>query len=152
MNDLIEDEQTPFDGGGYPIPDVSSREDGEISESEDELEADTIRNARTVITTNLDDRDPPRAAPARLTSSLPETRGNLNPEEDPKPLATRPLDRYEQFLGSADPPATSDMGNEAGQASTYLLRNFLGLTKEDRALHATIKSALGFRDAWLKQN
>ncbi len=46
MNDLIEDEQTPFDGGGVPIPYVSSREDGEISESEDEPDADTIRKSR----------------------------------------------------------------------------------------------------------
>ena len=93
MNDLIEDDQTLFDGGGVPILDVSSREDGEISESEYELDVDAIRNARTVITTDLNNRDPPHAAPARLTFSLPEARSNLNPEEEPKPRSARPLDR-----------------------------------------------------------
>ncbi len=65
----------------------------------------------------------------------------LNPEEDPKPRATRPLDRYEQFLGTADPPATSDLGNETGQAAADLLRNSQGLTEEGSALHGTIKLA-----------
>ena len=73
---------------------ASSREEGEIFESEDEIDADANRNARTVITTELDNRDPPRVVPARLTFSLPVARGNLDPEEDPKPRATRPLDRY----------------------------------------------------------
>ena len=138
MNDLIEDEQTPLDGGGVPLPDASTREEGEISESEDELDANDIRNARTMITTDLDNREPPRVAPARLTFSLPEPLGN---EEDPNPRATRPLDRYEQFLGTADPPATADLGNETGQAAADLLRNSLGLTEEGSALHGTIKSA-----------
>jgi hypothetical protein len=151
MNDMIDDEHTPFDGE-VPTLGVPSREDGEISESEDEVDADDIRNARTVITTDLDNREPPRAAPARLTFSLPDARGNLDPEEDPKPRATRPLDIYEQFLGTADPPATSDMGNEAGQAAADLLRISLGLTEEGSALHGPIKLALGFHDVWLKQN
>ncbi len=64
VNDLIEDEQNSFDGR-VPTLDVSNRDDGEISESEDELDADAIRNASTAIATDLDNRDPPRAAPAR---------------------------------------------------------------------------------------
>ena len=130
----------------------SSREDGEISENDDELDANGIRNARIVITTDLDNREPPRAAPASLIFSLPEPLGSLSPEEYPKPCATRPLDRYEQFLGTAELPATADLGNETGQAAADLLRNSLGLTKEGSALHGTIKSALGFHEAWLKQN
>ena len=113
MNDFIEHEQTPLDNGGVPLPDAPTREEGEILESEDELDANDIRNARTVITSHLDSRKPPRAAPARLTFSLPEPLGNLSHEEDPEPRATRSLDRYEQFLGTADPPATADLGNEA---------------------------------------
>jgi len=76
MNDLIDDEQTLFDGEVTTLG-VSSSEDGEISESEDEIDADAIRNARTVITTSLHNRDPPRAAPDRLTFSLSDVRGNL---------------------------------------------------------------------------
>ncbi len=57
---------------------------------------------------------------ARLTFSLPEARDNLNPEEDPKPRAIWPLDRYEHFLGTADPPATSNMGNESGQVAAEM--------------------------------
>ena len=66
MNDLIDDEQTPLDGGGVPLPNSSTREEGKISESDEELDADFIRNAHAVITTDLD-KEPPRAAPARLT-------------------------------------------------------------------------------------
>ena len=44
------------------------------------------------------------------------------------------------------------MGNEAGQAAADLLRNSLGMTEEGSVLHGTIKSALRFHDAWLKQN
>jgi hypothetical protein len=145
MNDMIDDEQILFDGE-VPTLGVPSRENGEISESEDEVGADDIRNARTVITTSFDNRDPPRAAPARLTFSLPDVRDKLDLEEVPKPRATRPLDIYEHFLGTADPPVTSDMGNEAGQAAADLLRNSLGLTEEGSALHGTIKSALAFHD------
>jgi len=151
MNDLIESDQTPLDGGGSPLPDASTREEGEISESDEELDADFIRNAHTMITTELD-REPPRVAPARLTFILPEARVSIEPEEDPRPRATRPLDKYEQFLGTADPPAIFDLGNEARQAAADLLRNSLGLTEEGSALHGTIKLALGFHEAWLKQN
>ena len=153
MNDSIEDEQTPLDGGDVPLPDASSREDGdEISENDDELYANDIRNARTVITTDLDNREHPRAAPARLTFSFPKSLGNLSPEEYPKPRATRPFDRDEQFLGTDEPPATADLGNETGLAVADLLRNSLGLTEEGSAFHDTIKSTLGFHEAWLKHN
>ena len=148
MKDVIESEQTPLDGGGVPLPDASSREEGEISESEEELDADFIRNASAVITTDLGACELPCAAPARLTFNLPEARGNPNPEEDPIPRATRQLDRYEQLLGTADLPATTDLGNEAGEVAAYLLSNSLGLTEEVCVLHGTIKSALGLRDAY----
>jgi hypothetical protein len=151
MNDVIDDDQTPYDGE-FPTLGVPSREDGDVSKSEDEVDADAISTLRIVITTSFDNLEPPRAAPARLNFSLPDARDNLDPEEEPKPRATGPLGRYEQFLGTSDPPATTDMGNEAGQAAADLLRNSLGLTEEDSALHGTIKSALGFPDAWLKQN
>ncbi len=82
MNDLIDDEQTPFDGEVRTLG-VSSREHGEISESEDEIDADAICNARTVRTTSLYNRDPPRDAPDRLTFSLPDARGNLEPAGRP---------------------------------------------------------------------
>ncbi len=134
MSDVIDDEQTPFDGG-VPTLRVPSREDGEISESEDEVDADTIRNARTIIPTSCENRAPTRGAPARLTFSLPDVRDNMDPEEDSKPRATRPLDRYEQFIGTAEPPATSDLGNEARQVAADLLRNSLVLTEEGSALH-----------------
>ena len=52
MNDVIESEQTPLDGGGIPLLYASSREEGEISEDEEELDADFLRSARAVITTN----------------------------------------------------------------------------------------------------
>ena len=140
MNDLTESEQTPFDDGGIPLPDASSQEDGEISENEDELDADFIRNAGAMITIDLD-RDPPRTAPNNLTFSLPEARDNLNPAEDPRPRAIRwPLYRYEQFLGTADPPATSDMGNEAGQAAADSLRNSMGLTEEGRISRCMVET------------
>ena len=58
MNDVIVDEQTPFDGE-VPTLDVPSREDGEISESEDEVDAD---------------------------ASLPDARDNLGPEETLSPV------------------------------------------------------------------
>jgi hypothetical protein len=90
MNDMIDDEQTPIDGE-VPTSGVPSREDGEILESEDEVDADAIRNARTIITISFDNRDPPRVAPARLAFSFPDARDNLDPEEDPKPRAIRPL-------------------------------------------------------------
>ena len=96
MNDLIDDEQTPLDGGGVPLPNSSTREEGEISESDEELDADFIRNAHTLITADLD-REPPCATPARLTFSLPEARVSVEPEEGPRPRVTRPLDIYEQF-------------------------------------------------------
>ena len=152
MNDLIRDEQTPLDGGDVSLPNALTREEGEISESEDELDANDIRNARTMITTDLDIREPLRVVPARLTFILPEPLGNLSPEEDPKPRATRSLDRYEHFLGTADTPATADLGNEAGQTAADLLRNSLGPPEEGSALHGTIKSALWFHEAWLKHN
>ena len=114
MNDLIDGEQTPLDGGGVPLPYSSTREEGEISESDEELDADFIRNGTTVITTDLGARELPRAAPTRLTFSLPEARGNPNPEEDPMPRATRQLDRDEQFLGTVNPPATSDLEDDTG--------------------------------------
>ena len=115
MNDSIEDEQTPLDGGGVPLPDASSWEDGDISENDDELDANVIRNARTVITTDLDNRESPRAAPARLTFGLPEPLGNLSPEKYPKPRANRPLDRYEQFLGTAKPTLPPIRGTRPGR-------------------------------------
>ena len=74
MNDFIEDEQTPFEGGGVPIPGVTSREEGEISEEEDDINSDFIRNGTAVVTA-LDDRNPPGVAPNSLTFSLPEARG-----------------------------------------------------------------------------
>jgi hypothetical protein len=83
MNDVIDSEQTPLDGGGFPLPDASSREESEISEDEEELDADFIRNASAVINTDLGACELPRAAPTRLTFSLPEARGNPNPEENP---------------------------------------------------------------------
>jgi hypothetical protein len=95
MNDVIESEQTPLDGGGVPLPDASSREEGEISESEEELDADFIRTASTFITTDLGACELPRAAPARLILSVPEARGNPNPDVGPIPRATRQLDRYD---------------------------------------------------------
>jgi hypothetical protein len=152
MNDLIDDEQTPLDGGGVPLPNSSTREKGEISESDEELDADFIRNGTTVITTDLGARELPRAAPTRLTFSLPEARGKPNPEEDPMPRATRQLDKDEQLLGTMNPPATSNIENDAGQAAADLLRNSLGLTEEGSTLHGAIKSALGFHEARLKHN
>ena len=53
MNDVSESEQTPLDGGGILLPDASSREEGEVSEDEEELDADFLRSARAVITTDL---------------------------------------------------------------------------------------------------
>ena len=89
MNDLIDDELTPLDGGGVPFPHSSTREKGEISESDEELDADVIRNGTTVITTELGVRELPRAVPTRLTFNGPEARGYPNPEQDPMPRATR---------------------------------------------------------------
>ena len=151
MNDLIDDEETPLDGEGVPLQDSSTREEGEISESDEELDADFIRNGTEVITTDLGARELPRAAPTRLTFSLPEARSNPNPEEDPMPRANRQLDRDEQLLGIANPPAPSNLESDGVQAAADLLRNSLGLTEEGSALHGTIKSALGFHEAWLKQ-
>ncbi len=125
MNDLIEDEQTPFEGGGVPFPSDASREEGEISEEEDDINSDFIRTTTTVVTA-LDDCNPPRAAPTRLTFGLPEARG------------------------TAVKPANSELENEVGLVAADLLRNSLGLTEEDIALHSSIKSALGLHDAWLK--
>ena len=89
MSDVIEDEQTPFEGGGVPIPDgATSREEGEISEEEDDIDADFIHNAACVITIAA---DPPRAAPTRLTFSLPEARD------------------------TEAPPANSNLGSEVGR-------------------------------------
>ena len=127
MNDLMESEQTPLDGGGIRLPDASTREEGEISEDEDDIDADFIRNATTVITTDLD-RLPPHDTPNRLTFNLPEARIGIEPEEHARPRATRPLDGYEQFSNAEEPPATSNLGNEVGQAAANLLRNSLGLT------------------------
>ena len=79
MNDLIDDEHTPLDGGGVPLPDSSIREEVEISESDEELDADFIRNGTTVITTDLGALELPRAAPTCLTFGLPEARGKPNP-------------------------------------------------------------------------
>ena len=50
MNDFIEDEHTPFEGGRVPIPGVASREEGEISEKEDDINSGFIRTATTVVT------------------------------------------------------------------------------------------------------
>ena len=69
MNDFIEDEKTPFEGGGVPIPGAASREEGEASENKDEINSDFIRTA-TTVNTALDDRNTPRAAPNRLTFNL----------------------------------------------------------------------------------
>ncbi len=76
----------------------------------------------------MSDRNSPRAAPTRLTFSLPEARGTVAS------------------------PANSQVENEAGIVAADLLRNSLGLTEEGSALHSFIKSALGLHDAWLKQN
>jgi hypothetical protein len=120
MSSVIEDENTPFEGGGVPIPVVAtSREEGEISEEEDDINADFIRNATTVITTAS---DPPRAALTRLTFGLPEH--NFRGTEAP-----------------VSPPATSILGNNTWQAAAYSLRISLGLAEESIELHASIKSA-----------
>ena len=93
MNDAIEDENTPYEGGGVPIPAAAtSREEGEISEDEDDIDNDFIRNATAVITTSM---DPPRAPPTRLTFSLPEH--NFRGTEAPVPL-----------------PSDSNLGNDVG--------------------------------------
>ena len=114
---MIDDELTPLDGGGVPLPDSSTPFEGEILESDEELDADFIRNGTTSITTDLGARELPRAALTRLiTFSLPETRGNPYPEQDPMPRATRQLDRDEQLLGTVNPPATFDLENDARQA------------------------------------
>ena len=118
MNDFIEDEQTPFEGGGVPIPGAANREDGEISVEEDDMDADFMRNATSVVR-GLGDRNPSRVAPTRLTFSLPEAGG------------------------TAVPPANSQVENETGIAAANLLRNSLGLTEEGSALHSSIKSVWG---------
>ena len=101
MSSVIEDENTPFEGGGVPIPVLAtSREDGEISEEEDDINADFIRNATTVITTAA---DPPRAAPTRLTFGLPER--NSRGTEAP-----------------VSPPANSNLADNTGQAAADSLR------------------------------
>jgi hypothetical protein len=152
MNDLIDDEETPLDGEGVPLQDSSTREEGEISESDEELDADFIRSGTTVITTDLGACELPRAAPTRLTFSLLEARGNPNPVENPMFRATRQLDRDEQLLGIANPPAPSNLESDVVQVAADLLRNSLGLTEEGSTLHGAIKSALGFHEAWLKHN
>ena len=79
------------------MPDSSTREDGEISESDEELDADFIRSGTIVITAGLGACELPRAAPIRLAFSLPEARGNPNPEENPMHRGNRQLDRDEQL-------------------------------------------------------
>ena len=106
MNGLIDDEQTPLDGGGVPLPDSSTLEEGEISESYEKLDADFIRSGTTVITTDLGACELPRAAPTRLTFSLPEARGNPTPEKNPMHLANRQLDRDEQLFRHCEPART----------------------------------------------
>ena len=97
MNDLIDDEQNSLDGGGVPLPNSLTWEEGEISESDEEFDADLIRNGTTIITTDLGARELLRAAPTRLTFSLPEARGNSNPEENPMSRTSRQLDRDEHL-------------------------------------------------------
>ena len=129
MSSVIEDENTPFEGGGVPIPVLAtSREEGEISKEEDDINADFIRNATTLITTVA---DPPRVAPTRLSFGLPE----------------------HNFRGTKAPvssPANSNLENNTGQAAADSLRISLGLAEEGSALHAYIKSALVLHEAWLK--
>ncbi len=107
-------------------------EDGEVSESEDEIDADFLRNAKTVVTPfvdSFDERVPPRAASARLNFHIPNDSDALGFEENPRPSTTRPLDRIEQLFVVADPPVTSNkLGNEAGQDAAELPRDSLGLT------------------------
>ena len=121
MSSVIEDENTPFEGGGVPIPVLAtSREEGEISEEEDDINADFIRNATTVITIAA---DTPRAAPTLLTFGLPEH--NFRGTEAP-----------------VSPPANSNMGNNVGHVAADSLRTSLGLAEEGTALHVSIKSTL----------
>ncbi len=126
MNELIQYEDSPFDGGVSKLV-VSKSADEEVSESEDEVDADFIRSAKNVAAPYVDslaERAPLRAAPTRLTFHIPNDSDALDSEEDPRPGTTRPLDKCEQFLGVADPPVASKLRNEAGQAAADLLKGF----------------------------
>ncbi len=116
MSDLIQYEDNPFNGGVSKRGDPKSAEE-EISESEDEVDADFIRNAKTVVAPSVDSFDarvPPRAAPARLTFHLPDAKDTQDSEEDPSPGTTQPLNKCEQLLDAADPPVAFEVRNEAG--------------------------------------
>ena len=157
MSAMHEDEETLLSGGVPIRGDTSSAiEDGEIvdEDSDDITAPDNIRMAHTVVTVRRDAppniADLPRTLPPPLSGAT-DARDALGLEEDPRSSQSGPLDRYEQVAAETDQPSGSaELGNSVGQAAADMLRESLVLTDEGSALHSSIKSALGFHDAWLK--
>ena len=128
MADMNEDEEI-LASGGVPTLGVkgsTSEEEVQEEEPEDITSSDNIRQARTVATARVDALPDNTNLPrTRLTFSIEAlvARNTLGLAEDPRPIELGPLDRYEQLAME---------------------------TEEGSALHGTIKSALGFHEAWLR--
>jgi hypothetical protein len=140
--------------GGIPTVgrDASSLEEAEEDDDEDDIaDAVNIRQATVVVTPRdaapLDNTILP---PDRLTFGIPApvARNTLGLTQDPRPMT---LDQNEQNAAETSLPASSsEPGDAAGIAATNLLYQSLSLTDKGSALHDAIRSALGFHEAWLR--
>ncbi len=94
MNNRALYEDSLFDGG-VSIRDAPTSAEEEILESEDEVDADFIRHAMTVVAPPADSIDWDAPPPARLTFHLPDCRDTIRSEGEPSPGTARPLNQRE---------------------------------------------------------
>jgi hypothetical protein len=140
MFDINVVEPNPFAVEVYALGDNISREEGELSEIEEEDFPSAPKIAATaIVITPLGD------LPASTSDMPPPSATARRPDMSLSPIE-------EERLGAADPTATSDFGSESGQAAAGLLRISLALNAEGSALQSSIRATLEFHEAWLKQN
>ncbi len=118
-----------------------------------------IRRSKAVVTARSDKRPLTRARaasrrPSRLTFGTVDSSalGDApSPRIDPSTTALT-LDDVDLVATKNKQPVISNPRDEAAIDAAELLRNTVNLTKEGSALHSSIRVAIGFHDAWLKEN
>ena len=128
MADNYEYEET-LASRGVPIvgnDGSANEEEDQEDETEVDISADDIRQARIVVTARADvvpdNTNPSRTRPT-FSMEAPVARNTLGLAKDPRPSEPRPLDRYDPFAMEIDQPAgSSDPGNAAGIVAADLLR------------------------------
>ena len=164
MADMTQDEEI-LASGGVPIRGASTSaadvaEEGEVDEEYDAMmDPENIRRSKPVVTARSDKRPLTRARaasrqPSRLTFGTVDSSalgGAPSPRKNPSTAALT-LDDVDMIAKQNKQPVISNPRDEAAKAAAELLRSTVNLTKEGSALHSSIRAALGFHDAWLKDN